>query len=128
MQLEREGKPLTRISFNKCNMMGKVLEAAGQPNEYDTSTFLAYDRIIKAGGPFDTFFSDPDIQRALHVRGYGLPGVNFMPENYDLVVNRSSSLISTMDPTNGGFYYEPPSGWRVCYDEMVCLCFLTNDF
>jgi hypothetical protein len=116
--LERENKPLTRNSFNKCDMMAKVLEAAGQPNEYDTSTFIGYDKIIKAGGPFDTFFQDPDIQRALHVRGYNLPGINFIPENYAFVQNRSGALISTLDPTSEQFYYEPPTGWKVCYDQM----------
>jgi hypothetical protein len=100
-------------------MMAKVLEAAGQPNEYDTSTFRGYDRIVKAGGPFDAFFQDPEIQTALHVRGHGLPGLNFLPENYALVANRSAAEITTMEPADPAFYYEPPVGWRVCYDEMV---------
>eukprot|EP01033_Poteriospumella_lacustris_P009692 gene9692-6935_t len=117
-ELERDNKPLTRNSFNRCDMMAKVLEAAGQPNEYDTSTFRGYDRIVKAGGPFDAFFQDPEIQTALHVRGHGLPGLNFLPENYALVANRSAAEITTMEPADPAFYYEPPVGWRVCYDEM----------
>ncbi len=107
-------------------MMAKVLEAAGQPNEYDTSTFRGYDAIIKAGGPFDSFFQDPEIQRALHVRGNNLPGLNFLPENYAIVQNRSEALISTLDPSSDQFYYEPPTGWHVCFDDMVMFRYLHN--
>eukprot|EP01033_Poteriospumella_lacustris_P000635 gene635-440_t len=32
----------------------------------------------------DMMAKDPEIQTALHVRGHGLPGLNFLPENYAL--------------------------------------------
>lgn len=38
---------LTKKAFNKCNSMGKVLAAAGFPNEYNTATFIGYDNLIK---------------------------------------------------------------------------------
>ena len=37
---------MTRASFNQCNMMSKVLLAAGHVNEYNTATFKGYDQII----------------------------------------------------------------------------------
>lgn len=55
--MEKERKPLTRGSFDRCGMMTKVLEAAGQPNEYNTATFRGYDEIIKAVSLF-TSYSD----------------------------------------------------------------------
>jgi hypothetical protein len=32
------------------------------------------------GSIFDDFFQDPEVQTLLHVRGYDLPGLNFLPE------------------------------------------------
>lgn len=40
------GEAITRGSFDECNMMGRVLEAAGLPNEYNTATFIQYAPII----------------------------------------------------------------------------------
>ena len=37
------------------------------------------------GSIFDDFFQDPTIQSILHVRGYHLPGINFVPEDADIV-------------------------------------------
>jgi hypothetical protein len=46
LQIESSGEPITRGSFDECDMMGKVLEAAGLPNEYNTATFVQYMPII----------------------------------------------------------------------------------
>jgi len=113
-QLEKESRPLTRSSFNRCGMMAKVLRAAGRPNEYDTSTFLAYDRIMKADGAFNSFFQDPDIQTILHVRGYRLPGINFLPEHYHDIPN--ITYLEHYDDEQ--FYFEPPTGWSVCNNAI----------
>ena len=60
----------------QCNTMGAVLDAAGRPNEYDTSTFKPYDDIIKPDGPFPRFFNDISIQ----VRGIlSFPFFSFSP-------------------------------------------------
>ena len=32
------------------------------------------------GGPFQNFFADTDIQTYLHVRGWDIPGINFIPK------------------------------------------------
>jgi hypothetical protein len=102
-------------------MMGKVLEAAGQPNEYDTSTFVNYDRITKPGGSFDTFFQDPEIQSILHVRGINIPGINFYPENYDMIKNATEYQLfeTSHNREKNDFYYHPPNGWSVCNDNIV---------
>ena len=49
------------------SMMVQVLLAAGQPNEYNTATFVGYDALMEPTGPFHTFFNDVDVQQALHV-------------------------------------------------------------
>jgi hypothetical protein len=121
-------------SFEDCDMMGKVLEAAGQPNEYDTSTFVNYDRITKPGGAFDTFFQDPEIQGILHVRGINIPGLNFYPENYDIIKNATEFQLfeSSHHREKNDFYYHPPHGWSVCNDNIVreclCLCYCFYSF
>jgi len=84
-----------------CNTLAMVLEAAGQPNEYDTGTFNGYTRIIQPGGVFERFFNDPIVQEFLHVRGNDLPGINFVPE--------SSS--------DSSFY--APERWVVCNDQVT---------
>lgn len=111
--LQASNRPLTRGSFNKCNLMGKVLVAAGSPNEYDTSTFVNYDRITQPGGAFDMFFQDEEIQKALHVRGWDIPGLNFVPEGMANV-----SVPAGEEGQEGIFYY-PPQGWHVCNDHIV---------
>eukprot|EP00981_Chlorochromonas_danica_P012652 scaffold5245_cov183-Ochromonas_danica.AAC.3 len=117
--LQQTGRPLTRGSFDKCRMMTDVLKAAGQPNEYNTATFVNYDRITKAGGPFDAFFQDPEIQEALHVRGYDVPGLNFMPEHWKNISGiANGKTASTSSPKHKGFHYEPPFGWHVCNDNI----------
>ena len=109
--IERSGQPLTRGSFSKCGLMSKVLEAAGRPNEYNTATFIQYDHLYKKGSPFDTFFQDPEVQTALHVRGYNLPGIDMVPEDVQWT------------GTDDNFFYSPPHGWQVCNnainDEMT---------
>lgn len=80
------------------------------------------------GGPFATFFQDPEIQSILHVRGINLPGINFYPEDYSLIQNISQKLLAYgIDSQEGasGFYYEPPSGWKVCNDAIVCPFFFS---
>lgn len=57
-----------------------MLAVAGQPNEYNTATFNGYDSIMASGGPFQNFFADTDIQSYLHVRGWDIPGINFIPK------------------------------------------------
>lgn len=99
--IERSDKPVTRGSFSSCQMMAKVLDAAGRPNEYNTATFVPYDRLYKKGSPFDSFFQDPEVQTALHVRGYNLPGINVLPEDVEWT------------GTDENFFYSPPKGWQV---------------
>jgi hypothetical protein len=99
--------------------MEKVLEAAGKPNEYNTATFNQYDNILKEDNPFNTFFQDPEIQTLLHVRGTNLPGINFYPEHYEHISNITfhdwhPDMLNNM-------YYQPPFGWKVCNDEIVCI-------
>lgn len=118
----QSGRPLTARSFSRCRMMEQVLEAAGNPNEYNTATFINYDRITSPGGPFDTFFQDPEVQQALHVRGYDLPGMTFLPEHWEEIPSiKQQLLVSSSHPREKGFYYEPPFGWKVCSDEIVSL-------
>jgi hypothetical protein len=99
--IERSGKPVTRGSFSSCRLMAKVLDAAGRPNEYNTATFIQYDHLYKKGSPFDTFFQDPEVQTALHVRGYNLPGIDVLPEDVDWT------------GTDNNSFYSPPKGWQV---------------
>lgn len=44
--MKADGVPPTRGSFSRCNMMNKVIDAAGGPNEYNTATFKPYSAII----------------------------------------------------------------------------------
>jgi len=107
--IEKSSAPLTRGSFSRCRMMSKVLEAAGKPNEYNTATFINYDHLYKPGSAFDSFFQDPEVQTALHVRGYNLPGITVVPEG-----------VTTMDPSRPGEgYYAPPNGWQVTTINML---------
>ena len=107
--IERSEKPVTRGSFSSCRLMSKVLDAAGRPNEYNTATFVSYDRLYKKGSPFDTFFQDPEVQTALHVRGYNLPGINVLPEDVDWT------------GTEDNFFYYPPKGWQVIVNLSIQL-------
>lgn len=60
-----------------CGLFDFVLAAAGQPNQYNTATFNPYTNIIGNTSVFNTFMNDPEIQEAIHVRGYNVPGINF---------------------------------------------------
>jgi hypothetical protein len=97
--------------------MGKVLEAAGLPNEYNTATFIQYGPIIGPGSVFFAFFQDPEIQRSLHVRGSDLPGLNFKPEAVTVpqVIPTRRALSSSSE------YYYPMGGWGPCSDAVVSL-------
>lgn len=119
-RLQQSSRPLTYQAFGDCNLLQDVLAAAGQPNEYNTATFIGYDQIIKPAGPFNSFFQDPEIQSALHMRGYDLPGLNFMPEHWQNISSfrGPAPLSSSAAPTEMGFYYEPPFGWAVCNDAI----------
>ena len=88
-----------------CETMSQVLEAAGNPNEYDTGTFNGYTRITSPGGVFDSFFNDPNVQEALHVRGIDIPGINFVPESGD-----------ASDPATPPVAFAPEK-WVVCNDQ-----------
>jgi hypothetical protein len=141
-KIRKSKRPLTRGSFDECSMMEKVLEAAGKPNEYNTATFTQYESIMKPvripfssflffllrintffrtqENPFNTFFQDPEIQAALHVRGTNLPGLNFYPENYQKVKNITFHEWNA-GAMRGEMYYEPPGGWQVCNDAIVSV-------
>jgi len=93
-----------------CDTLAMVLEAAGQPNEYDTGTFQGYTRIIQPGGAFDRFFNDPEIQTALHVRGVNIPGLNFVPE---------TQAPSTTEEPNPSTNFYAPDKWVVCNDAST---------
>eukprot|EP01041_Mallomonas_annulata_P003654 gene3654-7281_t len=114
-ELEASGERITRSSFGRCNLMQKVLEAAGKPNEYDTKTFNHYDDLMLPDGVYHRFFNDPMIQEIIHVRGKNLIGVNFVPETriggahleYD--ASSSSPLSATVFV---------PNKWVVCNNEV----------
>eukprot|EP01032_Pedospumella_encystans_P012048 gene12048-13965_t len=106
-KIQRSGEPLTRGSFDECDMMTKVLNAAGLPNEYNTATFIQYNSIIGVGSAFMTFFDDPSIQELIHVRGFDLPGINFEIEG----------MAVTKDE-QGRKLYEPPNLWGACSDAV----------
>lgn len=89
-----------------CEIMQMVLDAAGRPNEYDTGTFKDYSEITQPGGVFDSFFNDPYIQESLHVRGLGLPGLNFVPESGD-----------ESDPSVPPVFFAPEK-WQCCNDDI----------
>lgn len=107
--VERSGKPVNRGSFTRCNLVSKVLEAAGGPNEYNTATFVSYDAKFTKGSAFDAFFQDPEVQTAIHVRGYNLPGVTVLPEGTNLDGDGAGS---------GAHYYAPPMGWQSCNNDI----------
>lgn len=58
-----------------------------------------------------------------------LPGINFIPEDYDLIPqpDKSNSGEDDENHTEGenkhgnaqGMYYQPPKGWKVCNDNIV---------
>ena len=79
-------------SYDPCDMMSMVLDAAGHPNEFNTGTYNQYDDVFN--GIYNEFFNDPEMQELIHVRGEGIPGVEF---------------------TNGK--YEPKS-WKSCNDAI----------
>ena len=107
--------------------MGTVMRAAGNPNEYNTATFINYDNIIKPEGPFNRFFNDPAIQEILHVRGRNLPGLNFEPESNGaptdaIVVDKKEDLIgddNAVNQTRLSQQYYAPEKWAVCNDDIV---------
>lgn len=100
-----------------CDVMALVVEAAGGPNEYDTGTFLPYDRIIKPNGVFDRFFNDPAVQEKLHVRGFNLPGLNFVPEHI-IKANSIDAGINMAAASKDKSGYYAPKGWSVCNDDI----------
>jgi hypothetical protein len=51
----------------------------------------------------------------LHVRGFDLPGLNFLPEHYDKIHGIDEIKAAHPDQV----YFEPPTGWAVCNDEIV---------
>lgn len=105
--------------------MGKVLDAAGHPNEYNTATFLQYDTIIQPDHAFGQFLNDPVIQRLLHVRGNDIPGINFIPENvhlpliYEFIPNLFWKLRII---ENNGVEFQPSNGWQACNNQIVSNC------
>jgi len=106
-QAAKKGGKAKRENLSQCDVMGQVLEAAGKPNEYDTSTFNSYDHIIQPNGVFHAFFNDADVQTALHVRGLNLPGLDFTPEQ------KSGNGDGGSEP----IFYAPES-WEVCNDKI----------
>jgi hypothetical protein len=105
------GGSVDRGSFGRCNLMGRVLEAAGRPNEYNTNTFNSYDVISSPEGIFHHFFNDPEVQTMLHVRGWDVPGINFR-----------TSAVNTANATgsgkNGSVWFQPEV-WAVCNNNIV---------
>lgn len=73
----RKEASMTRGDFAGCGITDLVLEAAGQPDLYDTRSFSksASEGIFKSEGPFHRFFNTPKIQEILHVRGDNVPGL-----------------------------------------------------
>jgi hypothetical protein len=97
-------------------MMGKVMSAAGRPNEYNTATFVQYgDTLIKPNNRFNSFFQDPEIQTILHVRGRNIPGVNFVVEK---TTEGNSATSGALDEEDVIY---PTNGWQVCNDKIVSL-------
>lgn len=98
---------LTVGDFEKCNLMGKVLEASGNPNEYNVETYQSYSSLLFGNSTFMRFFNDFDIQTWLHVRGGSaespIPGINFVVESDE-----------------GKFSEEVfvPVGWQACNDQI----------
>jgi len=129
----QQDKPLTRGSFTKCNMMTRVMEAAGNPNEYNTATFVSYAAILSPEGVFRTFYNDPEVQEALHVRGYNVPGLNFAPEKpSDEEGGPDTGTTTSLQPSSSAEvdkgeqfqdkynpeYFAPPHGWLACNDAI----------
>jgi carboxypeptidase C (cathepsin A) len=80
--------------LSDCGVFTFVLAAAGQPNQYNTGTFKQYTNIVGNSTVFERFMNDPIVQEAIHVRGYDLPGLNFIP-----------SLRPNDDGGSSGTYY-----------------------
>eukprot|EP00605_Chrysophyceae_sp_TOSAG23-4_P000446 GSChrysophyteH1.ASY1.ANO1.504.1 assembled CDS len=62
---------LDKVSACDQTMMDHVLLAAGQPNEYNTATFIGYDSLLAPHTIVPTFFNDREVQRLLHVVSEG---------------------------------------------------------
>lgn len=68
--------------LSDCGVFSFVLAAAGQPNQYNTGTFKQYTNIVGNDTVFQRFMNDHVVQEAIHVRGYNLPGINFVPSSH----------------------------------------------
>jgi carboxypeptidase D len=116
LQSIEAGYTIDRSAFGRCNLMGMVLDAAGRPNEYNINTFTQYDYIGKPDGIFHTFLNDPVIQAILHVRGFDVPGINFVPGHKDGFVDSHGGVVGA---NNGSGTWFEPDVWQVCNDNIV---------
>jgi len=73
---------------------------------YQTNTFIPYGNIMDPTGVYHRFFNDPKIQEILHVRGYNLPGINFVPEKSDSAQKSAAHN------------YFIPQHWVVCNNRI----------
>lgn len=108
--LEASGT-LDRGAFSQCGLMRKVLDAAGRPNEYNTNTFASYEYLADPLGLFHRFLNDPSVQRAIHVRGWDLPGINFKP------ALKQGGHSNYSVGGNGSVWFEPDA-WASCNNRI----------
>jgi len=79
--------------IDDCDMMSQVVEAAGNPNGFNSGTFIPYDNIFQS--IYNQLFNDPDMLELIHVAGDNVPGTDF---------------------TNGQF--KPLKFWTSCSDAV----------
>lgn len=89
-------------SYDPCDMMSQVLDAAGHPNEFNTGTYNQYDAVFN--GIYNQFFNDPEMQELIHVRGDSIPGVKFSNGQY-----QPMSWASCNDAINDDMTPDEPS-------------------
>lgn len=86
-----------------CDMETMVMDASGNPNEFNTATFISYDStIFDPSEVYHVFLNDPSVQEMIHVRGRNLPGHNL--KQYE------------KEPNADGFY--EPIPWSPCNDQI----------